>query len=157
LNIGLAVLGGIQPENETEAMLAVQIVTTHSAAMDMLCRAKHSDTREGMVALGGLAVKLLRTYTTQLETLAKIRRGGEQKVVVEHVHVYPGGQAIVGAIHHGPGEGMNENDGRPHAQAEPAAVALAPGAPMWSTDTCRHAVPVAESEGEEPMPDARRR
>jgi hypothetical protein len=30
-----------------------------------------------------------------------MRRGGRQKVVVEHVHVYyPGGQAIVGNVAH---------------------------------------------------------
>jgi hypothetical protein len=29
-----------------------------------------------------------------------MRRGGRQKVIVEHVHVYPGGQAIVGNVTH---------------------------------------------------------
>ena len=43
-------------------------------------------------------MKLLRTFTVQIEALAKLKRGGEQTVRVEHVHVYPGGQAIVGAI-----------------------------------------------------------
>jgi hypothetical protein len=36
---------------------------------------------------------------------AKLRRGGEQKVTVEHVHVYPGGQAIVGSVTHSSPEG----------------------------------------------------
>ena len=49
-------------------------------------------------AVGALATKLLRTYTMQMEVLAKLKRGGEQTVRVEHVHVYPGGQAIVGAV-----------------------------------------------------------
>ena len=35
-----------------------------------------------------MAIKLLRTYTAQLEALAKLRRGGEQTVRVEHVHVH---------------------------------------------------------------------
>jgi len=51
------------------------------------------------------ASKLLRTYTAQVEALAKIRRKGEQKVRVEHVHVHCGGQAIVGSISHSPGAG----------------------------------------------------
>ena len=34
----------------------------------------------------------------QIEALAKLKRGGEQTVRVEHVHVYPGGQAIVGKV-----------------------------------------------------------
>src|SRR5262245_57428365 len=42
-----------------------------------------------------MAIKLLRTYTAQLEALAKLRRGGEQTVRVEHVHVHvaPSGPA----------------------------------------------------------------
>src|SRR3712207_9415284 len=39
-----------------------------------------------------------RTFVQQVETLAKLRRGGEQKVTVEHVHVHAGGQAVVGAV-----------------------------------------------------------
>jgi hypothetical protein len=33
-----------------------------------------------------------------VEALAKLRRGGEQTVRVEHVHVHEGGQAIVGNV-----------------------------------------------------------
>ncbi|WP_236728771.1 HGGxSTG domain-containing protein [Methylobacterium sp. WSM2598] len=98
LNAGLAVVSGVDPENETEAMLAVQMAGTHDAAMSMLARAAQSTNPRVMEACGNLAVKLLRTYTAQMETLSKLRRGGEQMVRVEHVHVYPGGQAIVGAV-----------------------------------------------------------
>jgi hypothetical protein len=47
---------------------------------------------------GSLAVKLMRTYTAQVEALARLRRGGEQRVIVQHVNVNEGGQAIVGAV-----------------------------------------------------------
>ena len=43
--------------------------------------------------------KLMRTYTTQMEALRKYRNGGEQKVIVQHVHVNDDGQAVVGEIH----------------------------------------------------------
>ena len=42
--------------------------------------------------------KLTRTFATQMEALKRHRSAGEQKVVVEHVHVYPGGQAVVGNV-----------------------------------------------------------
>jgi len=52
--------------------------------------AKTPDSRRGtpeqMQAHGALATKLLRTFTSQTEALAKIKRGGEQTVRVEHVH-----------------------------------------------------------------------
>ena len=42
--------------------------------------------------------KLLRTFLMQLEALNRHRSKGEQKMVVEHVHVHSGGQAIVGPV-----------------------------------------------------------
>ena len=33
-----------------------------------------------------------------MDTLSNMRRDARQKVIVEHVHVYPGGQAIVGNV-----------------------------------------------------------
>jgi hypothetical protein len=46
----------------------------------------------------GLAIKLLRTYTKQMEALQRYRGKGQQKVTVEHVRVHSGGQAIVGTV-----------------------------------------------------------
>ena len=37
------------------------------------------------------------------EALKKYRTGGQQKMVVEHVHVNEGGQAIVGTVNQGGG------------------------------------------------------
>jgi hypothetical protein len=75
---------------------ASQMAVTHALAMDMLGRARQSPTVPYMQVCATLATKLQRTFVQQVETLAKLRRGGEQKVRVEHVHVHPGGQAIVG-------------------------------------------------------------
>ena len=104
-NAALAVVDGAAPKDEIEAMLLVQMVATQSVAMVMLNRAKFAETVPGMQEYGTLATKLLRTYTAQVEALVKLRRGGEQKVIVEHVHVYPGGQAVVGSVTTGTGGG----------------------------------------------------
>ena len=42
----------------------------------------------------------LKGPSSQVDALAKLRRGGEQRVVVEHVHINAGGQAIVAAVTH---------------------------------------------------------
>jgi len=44
------------------------------------------------------AAKLMRTFANQTEALGRYRGKGEQKMTVEHVHVYKGGQAIVGQV-----------------------------------------------------------
>lgn len=160
INAGVAAVAGIGPQTEQEAMLAVQMLGTHEMAVGMMERARHAADINQAERYGNLATKFLRTYTTQLETLAKIRRGGEQTVRVEHVHVYSGGQAIVGQVATG-GQGLaggiSENGRQPHALTGQAAYALPNGSPLLCQDTGGAGMPVAGSERPEAMPDARRR
>jgi hypothetical protein len=162
LNSMLAAVDGVRPQNETEAMLAVQMATTHAFAMKCLRRANGADTLPQLEANGNLATKMLRTYAAQVEALAKLRRGGEQRVVVQHVNVNEGGQAIVGDVHNARGGGgSDEKLDRPHAPSRQrgpaAALAFAPGAPLWSENPTRDTVPSSGGQEQVPVPDARRR
>lgn len=103
MNTALAIVGGMEPGNEIEALLATQMAATHGLAMMLLGRSRRADLLSQVEAHGGLAVKLLRTFTLQAEALAKLRRGGGQTMRVEHVHVHAGGQAIVGSVMPGGG------------------------------------------------------
>jgi hypothetical protein len=98
INRVLAAVTGIGAQDEIEAMLAVQMVATHLAATSALRRLNSSETVSVQDSNGNLAVKLLRTFTMQVEALQRYRGKGQQKVTVEHVHVHHGGQAIVGAV-----------------------------------------------------------
>lgn len=89
----------IAPQNGPEAMLALQMLAAHSAAMQCFSRAMIPnqfvapfDTylRNG--------AKLMAAFRHHMETLNKMRGTGHQKVTVEHVNVAPGGQAIVGSV-----------------------------------------------------------
>jgi hypothetical protein len=52
----------------------------------------------------------MRIFMDQAQTLAKLKgKGGQQRVVVEHVNVAAGSQAIVGAVTAG-GRGIGEDD-----------------------------------------------
>jgi hypothetical protein len=97
-NAILAVIDGARPSNEIEAMLVGQMAVTHAFALELMGRARRVEEVQQFDSAGNMAVKLLRTYVMQAEALAKLRRGGEQTVRVEHVHVYPGGQAVVGNV-----------------------------------------------------------
>jgi hypothetical protein len=69
-------------------MLAVQMAATHAAAMKMLNRAMQDQpSLEVYDSVVNRAIKLLRTYTAQLEALKRYRSAGEQRVVVQHQHV----------------------------------------------------------------------
>lgn len=101
INASLASVSAIAPRDEVEAMLALQMVATQEAAMDAMGRAKLSTDPLSAERYSRLAMKLMRSFASQLETLERRRRGGEQKVTVEHVHVHAGGQAIVGTVETG--------------------------------------------------------
>jgi len=62
------------------------------------------------------ANKLSRSFATLLEALNRHRGKGQQKVVVEHVHVHAGGQAIVGAVQAPRGGAPRKIEEQPHAK-----------------------------------------
>lgn len=100
----LSAIEEIAPQNVTEAILAVQMIATNDAALMFLRRATSDGQSLTCAESSALcATRLLRLHLDQIEAMQKLKgKIGQQKVIVEHVHVYQGGQAIVGAV--GPGE-----------------------------------------------------
>jgi hypothetical protein len=147
----LTALVGIGPKDELEGMIAAQLVACHNASMECYRRAMIDEqTFEGRHENLSQANKLSRTYATLLEALNRHRgKGTQQKVIVEHVNVAAGGQAIVGNVEALGGGVTTKREEQPHA------LAHAPGTPLPSTDTARERVPVA-CNAERPLPDARR-
>ena len=145
LNGLLAMIEGAGPSNELQAALAVQMALTHHAAQTVLQRALRVDQIPQFESASNSAVKLLRTFAMQVETLAKLQRGGEQ--VVKVVHVHPGAQAIVGnVVQQGPREGggvADEKWSQPHAKAELPAPSVVPMPQVRSQDAERQAMPLA--------------
>jgi hypothetical protein len=107
LQTAIHMLEQIKPEGALQSMLAVQMIGVHNGALNFLRRATvENQTFEGTDANVQRAVRLLRLFNEQLQALAGLRgKTGQQKVTVEHVHVYEGGQAIVGSIDAPRGEG----------------------------------------------------
>jgi hypothetical protein len=109
-NRSAAILAGIQPKDELESMLAVQMIAVHNMAMDTLKLAMLTgQTFEGKRSNMSYATKMFRTFMAQVETLKRYRGGGQQKMIVEHVHVNEGGQAVVGTVNTG---GRRNNQSR---------------------------------------------
>ena len=102
-NFVLSVVRGVQPRDELEALLAVQMGAIHSATMMMARRLNLVENIPQQDAAERALNKLARTYAMQMEALKRYRTSGQQKVTVEHVTVNAGGQAIVGAVQGGGG------------------------------------------------------
>jgi hypothetical protein len=152
--IGAALDGlrGIEPKDELEGMMAAQLVAAHNAAMEAYRRAMIPDqTTEGRRENLSHAGKLSRTFATLVEALNRHRGKGQQRMTVEHVHVYPGGKAVVGVVGTSGAGDHAKIEGQPHA----ARIAHAPQPEMWgSLPNDRAAVP-ERSDGEWSLQDAR--
>src|SRR6516165_10208727 len=80
-----------------------------------------------------------------------------QGVVVEHVHIHAGAQAIVGAVTHAGGpRALIENQGQPHATTNAGPIVASDGQEMRSQNPDRETVPVSSGEGPQALPHARR-
>lgn len=106
-NAALAAMHGMQPKNELEGMLCAQMVSVHVMAMRVLSIANlKGQTPYSIEQSVTHSTKLMRTFLMQVEALQKLRgKTTQQKVIVEHVNVQAGGQAVVGAVTHTGGEG----------------------------------------------------
>jgi hypothetical protein len=148
----IAALAGIGPTDELEGMMAAQLIAAHNAAMECYRRAMLAEqTFEGRRENLNQANKLSRTYAALLEALNRHRGKGQQKVTVEHVHVHSGGQAVVGVVGSGGGDGLKSED-QPHAKQ----IADASQPAMRGAHEERESMPIA-GDAERSLPDARRR
>jgi hypothetical protein len=111
LMVTMGALAEIAPRDGLEGLLASQMASCHNLSLNLMKRAAMAQNMEYLSTCLNQANKLMRTFTAQVEALKKYRSKGEQKVVVEHVHVNAGGQAIVGAVTQGGGgtHGKNGN------------------------------------------------
>lgn len=101
LNYMIAMIKGVEPRDQVEAMLAAQMAAIHDATMTLARRLKNTETIPQQDSAERAFNKLARTFTAQVEALKRYRSAGEQTVRVEHVTVNDGGQAIVGNVTHG--------------------------------------------------------
>jgi hypothetical protein len=126
INFMLAVIKGIEPRDQIEAMLAAQMATIHMATMTFARRLAHIENIPQQDSASNAFNKLARTFAAQVEALKRYRSGGEQKMTVQHVHVADGGQAIVGNVN-APTQG---GGARKKTEDQPHALGYAPGVAM---------------------------
>ena len=94
----IALLCELRPTAPIEGLLAAQMIGTQRLAMTFLARATLVNQMDDVVDRNVVrATRLMRLFNEQVETMTKLKgKGGRQHVVVEHVTVAAGGQAIVG-------------------------------------------------------------
>lgn len=125
LNFLLAVVKGVKPRDQLEAMLAAQMAAVHIATMTFAGRLANTDCVEQTDSAERALNRLARTFTAQVEALSRYRGGGEQRVVVQHQHVNVAAnqaQVNVGA----PTQGGVSPKSTEQSHEKPAALTYAP-------------------------------
>lgn len=149
-NAALSFIESMDPQNQVEVLLLVQMYATHDAAIRALSQLGKAEMVPQAQLFGNLAAKLLRTSQGQMETLARMRRGGEQ--VVRHIHVdNRGGHAVIAENVHTGGQENGKIDYQSHAAEAPGI-----GPALLGTDTGGNGMPVPGCRRETAMSDARR-
>ena len=149
-NAALSFIESMEPQNQAEVLLLVQMYVTHDAAIRALAMLGSAEWVPQAQTFGNLAAKLLRTSQGQMDTLARMRRGGEQ--VVRHIHVdNRGGQAVIDSnVNTGEPKNGKIND-QSHA-TDTAGV----GPALLGADPFGCGLPISSREGQAKMQDARR-
>lgn len=148
-NAALSFIESMAPRDQAEALLLVQMYCTHDAAIRALSQLGSAEWVPTAQTFGNLATKLLRTSQGQMETLARMRRGGEQ--VVRHIHVdNRGGQAVIAENVNTGGRGNGKLDDQSHTTG-----AAGIGPTLLGADPFGNGVPIPSGEGPEAVPDAR--
>jgi hypothetical protein len=99
MNAALSFVENAKPQTEVEAALVVQMACTHAAGMAVLSRIGGGHGGDRHVAMmAAAATRLLRAYALQLETLRRWRNGGSQYMRIEHIHIEPNAQAVIGNL-----------------------------------------------------------
>jgi hypothetical protein len=89
----------LKPSDEIECLLIAQIMSADALASEFMKRALNPEqTFIGVDANSQRYSKGVSSMCRLVDTLIKYKRGGEQKVTVEHISIGNGSQAIIGNI-----------------------------------------------------------
>ena len=158
LNFVLSAVRAIDPQDPTEALLAVQMVAIHNATIAAARRLTHTQTVQQQDSASNMLNKLARTFAAQLEALKRYRSTGEQNVRVTHQHVnVNAAQAVVGITQGG--GGARKTGDQPHepgTSTAPSTSNAASPALLGHQQADPLPMPSASCEGVERVPVSRR-
>src|SRR5262245_42039943 len=98
VSAALALIESMEPQNEIEAALAVDVACLHAVCGNLLGRLAWAPTDRPLVFAANATAKLERTLHSAIRTFFRLKHGNTQVIRVEKLEVQPGGQAMVGQL-----------------------------------------------------------
>ena len=157
-NTAISLMAGIAPRDTVEGLLAMQMVATHTAAMEHMRKlALQQPNIDIYDSINNRATKLMRTFAAQVEALNRYRNAGKQTITVNHIgqQVNANEAIAVGCL---PGEagGIIKNGALPHVSQGNQRLNYRPEDDMRSEgETQRETLP-ASADDQRPMLSPRR-
>jgi hypothetical protein len=99
--LGVDAAHAIGAQNSLEKMLAHQLAAAHTAALEAIDNSTFENNTVEKARLLNVSARMMESFQKGLLTLQRLRSGGRQTVIVQHVTVTEGGQAIVAQVHTG--------------------------------------------------------
>jgi len=96
--LGIDVANTIGASNTLEKLLAHEIALAHKVACEQSAKASRENDPEMEIKRLHVSARMMGAFQQGVLTLQKLRTGGTQNVIVQHVHVADGGQAVIGAV-----------------------------------------------------------
>jgi hypothetical protein len=85
INFMLAAVKGVRPQEEVEAMIAVQMAITQMLIARFANRLGCAENILQQDSAGRILSQLQNAFSLQVQTLKRYRNGGQQKIVVERI------------------------------------------------------------------------
>jgi hypothetical protein len=96
--LGVDVANTALASNTHEKLISHQVALAHKVAMEQANQALHERDPTIEIKRLQVAARMINIAQQGVLTLQKLKTGGTQNVVVQHVHVASGGQALVGVV-----------------------------------------------------------
>ena len=107
--LGVDAADSIQAQNSLEKMLAHQMASAHKHSLNLMAKIPRAADNLEALRITNASVRLMLAYQCGMRLLQRIRSGGRQVVVVQHVRVSEGGQAVIaGEVQNRSGGGNSE-------------------------------------------------
>ena len=95
VSLGVDAAESINANDSLEKMLAHQLAGAHKYALKLLALIDRTNDNLEKLRLTNASARMMQAYQEGMKLLHKIRSGGRQTVVVQHVTVSDGGKAVI--------------------------------------------------------------
>ena len=98
VSAALAIIESLEPKNEIEAALAVEIACLQAVCGTLLARLVWTNQDRSLTVAANAIARIERALHSAIRTLQRLKEGNMQVIRIEKIEIQQGAQALVGPI-----------------------------------------------------------